>query len=359
VSSSDPRIVCRHADVVAVAHDPETFSNASSRFLQVPNGTDGEEHREWRRLLDPFFAADRLAPLVPRLEQIAAALVETALTRSAEGRTVCAVRDLGARYAVRAQSAWLGWPSHLEDELLAWIGDNYEATRSGDLERTASVARRFDDIVRRLVMERRVAGRCVINDVTAELTRLRGPDGLTLTDDVLVSILRNWTGGDLGSLALCTGVIVHWLASDPARQDEWRVLDDDALDAAIDEVLRIDDPFVTSRRVATRDATVGGESYASGERLHLDWAVANRDPEQFGDPDAYDPERNRPHNLVWGTGVHVCPGRPLATMELRVLTRVLLDGVTRLTLDGDRPSVRLDPPGGGWRRVPVVVSKQS
>lgn len=313
-SAAEPGTLCRHADVVAVAHDPATFSNATSRFLQVPNGTDGEEHRRWRRLLDPFFSPDRMATLEPRLVGVATRLIDSVLTQE---RPVEVVRDLGARFAVRAQSTWLGWPADLEDELLAWIRDNYEATRSGELERTAAVARRFDDVVRRLVMARRVAGRCVIGDVTAELTRLRDDDGVPLSDEVLVSILRNWTGGDLGSLALCTGIIVHWLASEPERQAEWRTYDDARLDAAIDEVLRIDDPFIASRRIATRAARIGDVEVAAGDRVHLSWVDANRDPEVFGDPDVFDPERNGPHNLVYGTGIHVCPGRPLATMELR------------------------------------------
>lgn len=347
--------VCRHADVVAVAHDPAAFSSSASRFLQIPNGTDGEEHRRWRRLLDPFFSPERMAALEPRLTQVATALVDHLV---AKGGGFEAVRDLGARYAVRAGCAWLGWPADLEDELLAWMGDNHEATRSGDLERTAAVARRFDDIVRRLVMTRRVAGRCVIGDVTAELTRLRDEDGVPLSDEVLVSILRNWTGGDLGSVALCVGVIVHWLAGDPARQDEWRAYDDATLDAAIDEVLRMDDPFVASRRVATAATTIGGVEIAEGDRVHLNWVAANRDPAVFGDVDAFDPERNGPHNLVYGTGPHVCPGRPLATLELRVVTRTLLARAGSFTLDPDQPGARLQPPGGGWRSVPVVLGEQ-
>ena len=43
-----------------------------------------------------------------------------------------AVGDIGAVYAVRAQCAWLGWPSELESRLLQWIQDNRSATRSGD-----------------------------------------------------------------------------------------------------------------------------------------------------------------------------------------------------------------------------------
>ena len=60
------RLVVRsHAAVVAVAADPQVFSNAVSRHLQIPNGLDGAEHAAARRLLDPFFSPQALAPLLP------------------------------------------------------------------------------------------------------------------------------------------------------------------------------------------------------------------------------------------------------------------------------------------------------
>ena len=49
-------VIRRHDTVIAVAHDPHTFSNAVSQHVHVPNGLDGEEHAAARRLLDPFLA---------------------------------------------------------------------------------------------------------------------------------------------------------------------------------------------------------------------------------------------------------------------------------------------------------------
>jgi cytochrome P450 len=59
------------------------------------------------------------------------------------------------------------------------------------------------------------------------------------------------------------------------------------------------------------------------------------------------------HNLVYGTGIHVCPGRPLATLELVVAAKTLLDMTARVELAADAKLVRETYPLGGWRRVPV------
>jgi cytochrome P450 len=73
----------------------------------------------------------------------------------------------------------------------------------------------------------------------------------------------------------------------------------------------------------------------------------------FGDPDSYRPEEHAPHNLVYGTGIHSCPGRPLATMELVVAIQTLLSEAARFELADDAEPVRETYPLGGWRRVPV------
>lgn len=356
-------VVRRHADVVAAAQDPGLFSSAASAHLQVPNGLDGAAHARARRLLDPFFAPDELAWLGPVLDDLAVGLVD-----DVAGGPFDAV-ELGARYAVRAQSAWLGWPADLEPELLDWVAENRAATRSGDRAWTGRVAARFDRIVRGLLDARRAgatggsasagpehdpATETESPDVTARLLAQRDDDRPAWTDEELVSILRNWTGGDLSSLALCAGVVVHWLAEHPEHQHHLRDAPDPALDAAVDEILRLDDPFVSNRRVATRATVVAGCPVAAGEQVVLDWREANRDPDAFDDPGAYDPVSHADRNLVYGTGPHVCPGRPLATLELRVLARHLLRAGTVVHV-GARPAERETAPVAGFRTVPVRV----
>src|SRR5690606_5753195 len=122
---------------------------------------------------------------------------------------------------------------------------------------------------------------------------------------------------------------------------------------AIDEMLRIDDPFLASRRVTTVATRIRAYELAPGTRVYLNWTSANRDEAVFGDPDAYRPREHAPHNLVYGTGIHACPGRPLATMELVVAVEALLAASTRIELAPDAEPVRETYPLGGWRHVPV------
>ncbi|WP_231694912.1 cytochrome P450 [Ottowia caeni] len=336
----------RHADVVAAAHDPQTFSSAVSARRAVPNGMDPPEHAPWRALVDDFFAPARIAALEPRVRAIADAVV-AALPR---GTVVDAVAELGNPFAVRAQTAWLGWQG-IEDELLAWMADNHAATRSGDTARSAAVAAAFDEIIRRQLRRRRALGQAApVDPTTALLTATL--DGQPLSEADIVSILRNWTAGDLASMAAALGVVVWFLAT---HQDVQQALRDRPQDLApaIDEMLRIDDPFLVNRRVTTRAVRIGEYELAAGTRVYLNWTSANRDEAVFGNPDAYWPERHAPHNLVYGTGIHACPGRPLATMELVVAVEALLKATALIDPASDASPERETYPLGGWRRVPV------
>ncbi|MFI2752956.1 cytochrome P450 [Cellulomonas sp. P22] len=337
-----------HADVTAAALDHETYSNAVSRHLQVPNGLDGDEHTSLRAVVDGYFTPERMQAVEPAVRRVAEDLVAQL---DVPGRLDAV--EFGSRFAVRAQSIWLGWPTDLEGELLQWMADNHAATRSRDRERTAEVARRFDAIIRSLTDARRRAGADAPADVTSDLVREQ-VDGRALTDEEIVSILRNWTGGDLGSMALCAGVVLTYLADHPDLQARLRSgVSDQELDGVLDEILRIDDPFVSNRRVATAPVTVGGRHIAAGDTVVLNWTSANRDPEAFGDPDTFDPDANAPYNLVYGIGKHVCPGRPLATLELRALTRAVLEATTAVEPDPDRPREREIPPLGGFAVAPL------
>lgn len=341
--------VLRHAELVTAANDDVTFASGVSRHLHVPNGLNGSQHDAYRAVVDEFFTAAALEPFHELFTQLAEQIVAD-LPR---GTSVDAVDDIGALFAVRAQCGWLGWPSELEPRLLRWMRDNHAATRSGDSEWTAAVAAEFDDIILSVVTPRIAAGDDAPADLTTRLIHTR-VNGEPLRQEEVVSILRNWTGGDLGSIALCVGVVTAYLATHPDLLASLATASDEEIDACVDEILRLDDPFVSNRRITTCPTTLGGQDLPAGSRMKLHWTSANRDESVFG-VDVFDPAGHRADNLVYGIGRHVCPGRPLATIQLRALVRAILSGTAGITLDPDLEPEREISPVGGYRHVPIIV----
>lgn len=355
-----------HAEAVECALSTEALSNHVSSRLQIPNGLDGDEHRRFRALVDQFFSSSEIARLAPRFATIADDFVAT-LPRA---QPLDAVWQIGAVLAVRFQSAWLGWPAELEPALLRWMADYRAGLRSNEAATRAEVAARFDAIVTAQIERARLrattSGRNskagVATDVTTQLLQARvddpgAPGGQRpLETPEILSILRNWTAGDLGTVAACLGVVAHRVAVDAELQFTLRQRLDDAsfVHAVIDECLRIDDPFLWNRRKATADVVVADQVIPAGATVIINWMAANRDPRRFPSPDAFSPATNAPHNLVYGVGPHVCPGRELATVQLREGLAALLRASNEMNLIGG-PS-RSRTPTGGYDRVCITLS---
>jgi len=346
----DEWVLLKHADVVAAAVDHVRFSNAVSRYLQIPNGLDGDEHSHYRKIIDKYLTKEALLPYVSSFQHVAAQLI----SELKKGEVLDAVSDIGAIFAVRAQCVWLGWPREMESHLLQWMADNHAATRSKNHKQMAEVAYQFDELIRAIIQPIRMNKTMENNSVTTQLCNDNSL-GRRLTEEELISILRNWTGGDLGSIALCVGVIVHQIALKPYLIEQLKMASDSEVEAFIDEALRIDDPFVSNRRVTVCPVHIAGITIPSGATVKLNWTSANRDESVF-EKNKFSPEKNRKNNLVYGIGKHVCPGRLLATWELRIMLQALLSSVQTIKLATNQKVEREVAPLGGYHRVPIVLS---
>ena len=54
------------------------------------------------------------------------------------------------------------------------------------------------------------------------------------------------------------------------------------------------------------------------------WAAANRDPEQFAEPDRCVLDRSPNEHVTFGRGIHRCIGIDLARLEIRIAVEELL-----------------------------------
>ena len=339
----------RHADVMRVLGDHKTFSNAVSKHLSVPNGMDLPEHAHYRQIVESYFGHQRMRDFRPVCRDIANDLVETLPA----GGQVELMGQFAQDFALRVQCAFMGWPESLHEPLRKWSCKNHQATLAGERAAMAAVALEFDGYIKALLDERRQAGDEAPRDITTELLSERIGSRL-LSDEEIVSILRNWTVGELGTIASCVGIIAHYLAEHPGLQRDLRG-QPGILPAAIDEILRIHAPLIASRRVTTRPVEIDGRKLEAGERITLIWASANRDETVFEDPDKFRLDRDPSLNLLYGAGIHVCPGAPLARLELRIIIEALLANTRSIALMPGRHALRAVYPASGFAWLPMWI----
>jgi len=339
----------RHEDVVRVLEDHQTFSSAVSAHVSVPNSMDPPEHTLYRKIIEGYFSADAMAAFEPVCRALATKLVAD-LPRE---KPLELMTQFAQQFALQVQCEFLGWPADTHEPLRRWMHSNHAATLSGDREAMAAVAQEFTDMIKALLNLRRNTASTAPEDVITSLMHSE-VNGRALSEEEIVSILRNWTGGEVGTIAAAVGIIVQFLSQYPALQNELRA-DLTKLPEAIDEILRLHGPLVTNRRVTTCPVKFGGRQISAGERLSLFWVSANRDEQVFEDAHSFRWGRDPKKNLLYGAGIHVCPGAPLARMELRILVEELLKNTREITLLPEAPKPYAQYPASGFSELHLVI----
>ena len=341
----------RHADVVRALHDAETFSNVASSHASIPNGMDPPEHTPWRALIDPYFAPERIAAFEP----VARDIVRAQVAQLPAGELEC-MEGFAHDCAVRLLCAFMQWPQALQAPLRAWTRRNQAATLAGDRAAMSDVAFEFDGHIRAQLDAHRTEGGKG-DDVTSRLLR-ETIDGRPLRDEEIVSIVRNWTVGELSTLAASIGILAGYLAAHPALQQHLRA-QPQLLRTAVDEILRIHPPLLANRRVTRAPVRIGDTAIDAGERVTLLWVSANRDEAVFGDPDEFRFDRDPALNLLYGAGLHVCPGAELSRMQLRVVVEELLAGTQALGTVQGKPPEPARYPAGGFSELVLRVAPRA
>ena len=104
---------------------------------------------------------------------------------------------------------------------------------------------------------------------------------------------------------------------------------------AVEETMRLGGLTRRVVREATADVTVAGVPIARGERVVLWVDEANRDAEQFPDPQRLDIGRRASGQLTLGAAGHACVGGPLLRAAAGVLTGVWVAGLAGARLCGE------------------------
>lgn len=122
---------------------------------------------------------------------------------------------------------------------------------------------------------------------------------------------------------------------------------------AVEEILRLESPVQLTARIALADNEIAGHTIRAGDSVVLYLAGANRDPDVFPNPHAFDVTRdNAGRHLSFSGGRHFCLGAALARSEGAVGLRTFFDRYPDPTLaaGGRRRDTRVLR---GWATLPV------
>jgi cytochrome P450 len=181
-------------------------------------------------------------------------------------------------------------------------------------------------------------------------------EGRSLDDDDYVVLLAAFLGAGHHSTTSAITSMINEIFSRPGLPDLLR-REPDKMEIAIEEVLRLRPPFFGFYRRTTKPVEVAGVPIDAGRDVYMGWAAANRDPDMFACPEDFSMDRESYRHFSFGFGIHICPGAPLARMEMRVVLEELLGSFPDLQVETPVADYRFG--GGDYAYLPELRVKFS
>lgn len=313
--SRDPRPALRAlAEARPVSPDEAAGTSAPPSYLGLAAAhlmvSDPPEHTRLRRLTGPAFTARRIGRLRPRIE----ALTRQLLDRMAEQEQVELLSAFAFPLPIAAIYELVGVPVSDRALIRRWAG----LMQSTDRELVQLWEQTFAQYASELVQA--TASRIRL-DLPADeqpdmLHALLVPteDGERLSQDEIAEILVLLLNAGHETTANLIGNGVLALLGQPGQRELLRRRPE-LLPNAVEELVRYDGPAERATfRFSLEPLTVGGVTIPAHRTVGVVIASADRDPQQFEDPDRLDVARPRPQHLGFGHGIHFCVGAPLARL---------------------------------------------
>jgi cytochrome P450 len=342
--------VTRYADIQHVCRRSAGFLNVGQSAFWDEPGTfnyevhmhrlasmDAPAHTALRRLVSRAFTPRALEVLEGQISITAHKILDAFETKLRSGAPVDLVQDFAYQLPVLAVNLILRVP----DDVLDFLNE-YKTGATDNMKVYFSA----------LVEQRR---RDMGDDLISEMIRSADAGNEFLTpEDVHYSVTAFWTAANLTTTNLFSHSLVR-LQEMPEVTEELRQ-DPSRMPGFIEEVLRMDSPVTATFKSAGDDVALGGQQIRAGDRIWLLYAAANRDPEEFDDPDTFDLRRAPNKHLAFAYGPHACLGAPLARMEARIGLLALLGRRLPMHLDLEHATRIHGRNQYGYRSVPTVLA---
>ena len=297
-------------------------------FARHMLSVDPPDHSRLRGLVSKAFTPRRVEELRPAVQKLVDDLLDDIAAQGPDARV-----DLVASFAFPLPFSviceLLGVPEPERGPLgrgltallmpTATAEEYARAKEASDL-----VVGMLDDLV---ATKQRAPG----DDLVSGLILARDGDERLSTQELLSTIFQLIVAGhDTTASFIGNAVVALW--THPDQLGELRA-DADALNAAVEELLRYDAPVPHSTfRYTVADVELGGVTIPAGDQVIISLAAANRDATLYADADLLDLDRPRARHLAFGYGIHHCLGAPLARMEGQLALSALLQRFPEMRL---------------------------
>ena len=150
-------------------------------------------------------------------------------------------------------------------------------------------------------------------------------DGEPVPDIEILGMLVLLIGGGFDTTTALTAHALEWLSQNPEQRQRLSRDRDTLLDPATEEFLRFYTPAPGDGRTFSDDVDIDGTHFKEGERLWISWAMANRDPLIFPEPNTLILDRKGNRHFSFGIGIHRCIGSNVGRTVFKSMLTAVLD----------------------------------
>lgn len=332
-------LAARHADVLAVERDADTFaSRADDGGTYRLNPSPGEltmishddpEHLAQRRQVNRRFTPRAVRFHTEHYTAIITELVDGAIAEHEARGSVEVVDALAAQLPCRVTAELLGFGAdrwrHVKDWSERQMRIDIAPTDPAIFETFISSIQEWAEIMAEVLPQRAVDP---AEDLFSDwLANGMAPEAMVQETGLLIA----------GGAETTRTVIAHGLRTFVDHPEAWEAIaaDPSLAVTATEELIRWITPLNNMFRMATRDTVVAGTAIGAGERIALVYPAANKDETVWADPQVFDITRDPNPHLAFGHGTHFCLGANVARAELRLLLEVLSGRITNLRAVGE------------------------
>jgi cytochrome P450 len=336
----DPSLVYTPEEIESMfgTSDPRVDAMMNTHMLN----RDGEDHRRLRSLVSKAFTPKVIQAMRPRIEEIAAGLLDQVAGRG----KMELVSEFAFPLPITVIAELLGIPLHNQDQFRTWSNAFVRPVITPEEQQESLLLlQEFAAYMQNLVIERRQHPG---DDLLSALINVE-EQGDRLSQGELFSMLSLLIVAGHETTVSLIGNAVLALLQHPAALEE--LLNDPAfIPTALEELLRYDSPVERALvRFVTEDVDLGGQQIKRGDLLIVALSSANRDEARFSSPTSLNFHRRPNPHLAFGKGAHYCLGAPLARLEGEIALRELFHRFPDLSLE--IPLEDLE-----WRDVPLFRS---
>ncbi|MEI8321794.1 MAG: cytochrome P450 [Actinomycetes bacterium] len=286
-------------------------------------------HSIHRRIVSRWFTPAVLESREPQVREIAKGLI----SQFAVGGNIEILDAFAGPFPATVVADTIGIPQEHRTLFLDWKEEVIGNPDAQGSRVTSDRYRKIRSLFLDFIEERRGKPQ---NDMITTLVEARGFDDQPLDNTAILGILMLFLGGGQETTAKAITSGLRLLGERPHLQEALRATPE-MIPAFVEEVLRYEPPVRGIFRLAVRDTTVDDTPIPEGALLQILWASGNRDDSIFPDADQFQPDRTINKHLdkpilTFGHGIHLCPGAPLARLQLRVAFEELLRSFSHIAL---------------------------